>query len=643
MAGLRKAWRMTVTMAAATMLTAWPSARGQDLPAGLASVPADSEVVVIIANPQALDQKVADLAGKMGVSDPSMQSPLAHLKQEIGLVEGVKDDAAWIVVVQDVPMSPKPEDEIQEIERDMPVMLLAPVTDYQAFLKNFEASASDQGVTEVSMPDGTLGYVKEIQGGYALLGASKKLVTSFEPAGGAAQAIKARIGAAGVAALGRSDVAVVLNMERLGPKLQQEMKKAMEEARERGEVTEEYGGGPTGPISGEQATEIALSLTQIWMRDLQGAVLGADLTEQGLGLSSLGVWKPGSLMAGRFKGGLSASALMARLPKSAYLFAGAVSAKAIDLPAMLNDVTELLKDAPEPFVKMMLATVESQKMVEATAFTAELSPDFNPMMPGNPFRAISVAQSADGQTMIEAIKTALAAVGKIELPTPQTGDQEPATRPTIEAEFVPDQLQIDGTPVHLIRTRVRGGGPNTPASMMAQDAFVAASGPYTVQVNSTDATIMSDALAAVKKTDGLGVADPIAQARADYLPADPAGEFYVNPKGLETGVNMMFMMMGGQPVSLPEDLPPLTMGLNVGDGAAQGRLVMPMKTILYVSDLVRQSQAGPEEEEEEPSTAPDMQEEQPQDQDQAQTQQNDSADDSQTGGPRNPFAPAAPR
>ncbi|MCC7203484.1 MAG: hypothetical protein IT441_00260 [Phycisphaeraceae bacterium] len=643
MTGLRKPWRMTVGVAAVVMaLTAWSSARGQDLPAGLANVPADSEVVVIIANPQALDKKIADLAEKMGVSDPSMQSPLAHLKQEIGLIEGVKDDAAWLLVVQNVPMSSKPEEEIDELEEDMPAILLAPVTDYQAFLKNFDGGASQDGLTEVTMPDGTTGYVREVSGGYALLGASKQLVTSYEPAGGAAEAIKGRIGDSGVQAVGRSDVAVVLNMQTLGPKLEQEMKRAMEEAKERGEVMQEYGGGPAGPISSEKATEIALSLTQIWVRDLQGAVLGADLTDQGVGLSCQGVWKPGSVIAGRFKGGLSAGSLMARLPKTTYLFAGALSAKAIDLPAMLNDVTELLKDSPEPFVKMMLASVESQKLVESAAFTAELSPDFNPVMPGNPFRTTAVSQSADGQAIIEAIKTSLAAMGKIELPLPQAqaGPGQPTVKPTLEAEFVPNQVQIDGTQVNLIRTSVHGAGAGNATAMMAQDAFIAASGPYTVQINSTDATAMGDALAALKKTDGLGVGDPIAQARVDYLPADPAAELYLNPKGLETGVNIMFMMMGGQPVSLPEDLPPLTAGLNVGDGAAHGRLVLPMRTILYVSDLVRQTQAGPQEEE--PSTAPDTQEDSS-DQGQMDSEPSDQGDRTSPSMPRSPFSPAAPR
>ncbi|MCC7408271.1 MAG: hypothetical protein IT442_09375 [Phycisphaeraceae bacterium] len=639
MTGLRKAWRMTVTATAAMVLTIGSPSWGQDLPAGLASVPADSEVVVIIANPQALDQKVADLAEKMGVSDPSMQSPLAHLKQEIGLIEGLRDDAPWLAVIRDVPMASEPDEEIDELEEDVPVVLLAPVTDYQAFLKNFQGGAIEEGVTEVTMHDGTLGYVKELSGGYALLGVSKKLVTSFEPDSGAIETIKGRIGASGVATVGRSDVSIVLNMETLGPKLQMAMKQAMEEAKARGEITQEYGGGPAGPISGEQATEIALSLTQIWVRDLQGAVLGADLTDQGVGLSTLGVWKPGSPMAGRFKAGLSASSLMARLPKTAYMFAGAVNAKAIDLPALINDVTELLKDSPEPFVKMILASVEAQKMVEATAFTAELSPDFNPMMPANPFRATSVAQSADGQKMVDALRSALESVGKIELPMPQADDKSPAAKPTFETEFVPDQLQIDGTQVHLIRTRVHGLPPNAPSAMMAQDAFVAASGPYTVQVNSTDATAMGDALAAVKKTDGLGVDDPIAQAREDYLPPDPAGEFYVNPKGFETGVNIMFMMMGAVPVSLPEDLPPLTAGLNVGDGAAEGRLVLPMRTILFVSDLVREAQAGSQEE---PSTEPDMQDESS-DQGQTDTQESDPSGMPPSEGPRNPFAPAAPR
>src|SRR5688572_7497104 len=120
-----------VAVVAIMLLVAPRSARAQVLQ----QVPGDSLVVIKINKLKPVSDKIAAFAKKLGLDQmqPGIADPLGSMQKQLGLTQGVDPNGEAAIVVVNGPVN----------EQQPPLLVFFPVTDYQAFLKNFAQAKTE--------------------------------------------------------------------------------------------------------------------------------------------------------------------------------------------------------------------------------------------------------------------------------------------------------------------------------------------------------------------------------------------------------------------------------------------------------------------------------------------------------------------
>jgi hypothetical protein len=126
-------------VAATVLLLAPLSARAQVLQ----QVPSDALVVIKVNKLKPVSDKMAAFAKKLGLdqAQPAMADPLGMLQKQTGLQQGVDPNGEMAIVFVNGAMN----------EQEPPLLVLVPVTDYNAFLKNFAGVKTEDQLSIVKM------------------------------------------------------------------------------------------------------------------------------------------------------------------------------------------------------------------------------------------------------------------------------------------------------------------------------------------------------------------------------------------------------------------------------------------------------------------------------------------------------------
>jgi hypothetical protein len=130
-------------------------------------VPANAMVVLKVSNLDATSKKISDLITSMGLGQmsPELADPLGWAQKSMGATEGINKSGELAIVVLD------PDAVGGDISKA--VLALLPVSDYQAFLGNYQGNKTDGDVTEVHTPDSTESSFVAHWGNYAAICQSK--------------------------------------------------------------------------------------------------------------------------------------------------------------------------------------------------------------------------------------------------------------------------------------------------------------------------------------------------------------------------------------------------------------------------------------------------------------------------------------
>ena len=202
-----------VAVAAAAILFLAPRAARAQV---LQQVPSDALVVIKINKLRPVSDKVAAFAKKLGLdqAQPAMANPLAELEKRSGISQGIDENGEAAIVFANAAMD----------QEQPPLMLLLPVSDYNAFLKNFANAKTEDQISIVQMKDQTDQTFVAKRGNYAALAAKREFLESKAPAG---------ITPAGMAAkeMTGKDVVAYVNMKtakaRILPQLKQNRAKIL--------------------------------------------------------------------------------------------------------------------------------------------------------------------------------------------------------------------------------------------------------------------------------------------------------------------------------------------------------------------------------------------------------------------------------
>jgi hypothetical protein len=608
--------RRTGLAAAAVLLAALlapplaPAAEAEaDSPWSMSS--SEAELIVAIPRPAELSQQLAALAAASGLDAyaPELASGWDTLKRQMDITEGVDDERPMLLVVQGLAAS---LDAYARGDASVPpptAFLLVPVQDYDAFVTPLGGQA-DQKPTAITL-NGSDGFAGP-RDGYAVLGEDAERVRGYAPAEGG-PAMLGTFGALASASLAAGDAMVAVDLAKLGPGLVGAMQTMGEAARQ------EMAGGMQGvpPAFADATAGFIDGYFNTLGTIAQGGeamLVSLDVRRDGVTLDAVMGLKDGSELAGFFpdpseqpEGGASATDLLAALPGQPYLYATAVDAGGLAIGPLIDRLTAALGGEGEA-AGMMTAYLQSFEMFRnaqagATAFYV---PQPAAMMTGGFFTSLTVYQVDDAKAFLDQQKQAIEQLAELRVPLPATADGRPAGELTFQAEYRPKALVLEGVEVDQYQVKTV-----LPPAMMqqfgplsalmgnsGQTGYLAAKGDKVLVTTVTDPQLITRGLRAVDADAGLGRDDEIATLRDAQLPDRPWVQAYVSLGGMVQTVNPFLPMLlpQGQPVRVPDDLPPLALGGTSDGQALLLRTVVPADLVRFgveTYETLRPDQADP--------------------------------------------------
>jgi len=172
-----------------------------DVPDVLDRVPADIPVVITIGNVNTFFDQAEAITQALQVEDAVTQLAMARAMLSL---PGVNADGSAAIAVISV--------ENMEESEEPPTVILMPVNDYNALVTGL--GGTGEGVESLDL-QGTDIFVKDVGEGFAVVGPTEDLVSSFDATAGQAGAHEASMGAIGQQMAGDDTVLIIANMDEL--------------------------------------------------------------------------------------------------------------------------------------------------------------------------------------------------------------------------------------------------------------------------------------------------------------------------------------------------------------------------------------------------------------------------------------------
>lgn len=564
----------TATVALVLALIAASSARAQVMD----QVPADALVVLRVKNLQATSGKFGKFLTDLGVAAmvPGMDDPLKMLQQKLNIQQGLNAAGDMAFVYRDPAVSGEREDKS--------VVILIPVTDYKAFVGNFQNPKEEAGVTEVAMPEGAEpGYLAN-WGSFAALSPSKAVVS-----GKPAQMLKLA-GEVAKKELDTKDVVLFANVIGLRGKFLPELQKGkeqilaqVEQGAQREQKTARF-----APVIKAVVSQI-IAIGETALRDTDAATIGLNFGAEGISLSFMGEFQPASYLATTVGGMANTNqALLKGLPSGKYLLYGG----SVNNPATAQ---KILEDFTAPIVKEVDALGPEFKPVHDYVDAlkqyvgANKSSTFGLLAPsGNlgaepiiQFMTVATGDSAkmreSQQKMVTCQEQAMQAFGM------------PAG--AMKATVTPAAKTVDGVTFDTIVTSV---DPNSNDPMVQQQVQVMSMmygpggmnmligdvGGALLSASGVSDQTLTSAIAAVK--GGQSPLSDLAGVKSvgANLPKNRLMEIYVPVDELATtGLTYARQFGAGINIQLPPDLPPIGAALSTEPNAMRFDVYVPSSLV----------------------------------------------------------------
>ncbi len=471
------------------------------------------------------------------------------------------------------------------------VLMLVPVSDYKAFVEALKGNAAD-AVAEVTFNMGEAGaedvdgadadmnkaFVRNIGGGYALMGPSKSTVADFKPVEGKLKAHSEFLGATGRKIAEESLVLAIGNIA--------EMKD---------DISGTFSGLDKNPQiamatagAGDQAKKGLATIEMVannFARDARVGIVGVGLDEKGIWIDFAIQFKDGSELAGFFQDKGNVAPIVDRLPNQTFVTMIALDTAGTGMKKLLG---EIAKSGGEEAAAMMSGLNTADKM-----------DGFGWMMGASPAGLMGLFSSTSSFTMVKDPQAYLAEVKK----SYEAMDGKKIAGMTYKSVYTPEASSIDGVKVDNY-TVTQTPDPNDPDAQQALmlQSMMGGGGPTTglyapveggvVATYSKNNLLMKEAINTAKTAKGVSTTDDVKMLQA-YLPADRTMEGYIGVKPvMEMALGAMMMFGMEMDVQLPEKITPIAFGATTSDGAFRARVFVPHDVIAAVGELGKTMQEG---------------------------------------------------
>jgi hypothetical protein len=532
----------------------------------LEQVPSDAIVVVKINHLQDTSTKLAALMQALGVTDfaPAMADPLGSLENQGGMVNGIDKTGDAAIVVTSAAWAGMNAPGAQP-----PVLILAPVTDYKAFLANTTVVSTDGDMSTVHFKsqgaDTNQNMYVENWGTFAAVSSTKDTL-SKKPDG-------MKITGAAAKEMAEKDIAVYVNM----PAVKEKALPQMQTGRDALETQLQKTMGTDATdnktlIMKSVVNQLFVDATQ-FLTDAQAQTFGFTIGKNGVTGTALTEFAPDSFWGKTMtQVKVTDQPILNGLPAQKYLvYGGMVADPQVAGPVFDNLIGSVDKDMATmgdagksvqqtlDSYKAMVGSVERQSM-------GMVAPS-GQMGQGALFQMIAITHG-------DAAKLKAAQIQQFQSQQDMMATLGVPNSDMMKASVTPAAKTVDGVSFDLLQMKPAQN--NTPQAMQVAQMMNIMYGPaglslyagvvdpklLVVVLDGSDDLISTTIASAKADTDVLSTTDPIKLVDAE-LPKTRAAVFYV-PLDVIISTAVSYARQFGfpMPVQIPPNLPPI--GVTVG-------------------------------------------------------------------------------
>ncbi len=557
-------------------------------------IPSDALFAVKVNGIQAVADDFAALAKEWGLDqmEPKFADPIQSLKDESDKTAGIDFDgeAAFYAPTG------------ADFEGDSPpFVFLVPVSDFDAFLTNFENLRDEDGMKVGQAESGDDVYIKQM-GDYAAIAPMGEL---FAMGGDLGLAMDGPTGEA----FADEDVTVYANFSALAPVLEAAIADAggKEKVIEELEKAFEDGDVPEGLIKYKPVARAAanqgFTVVESFLRDAEAATVSVDLNpEAGIVAGVLAQFKDGSYLADTFGDMKSADgSLLTGLPESTYLVFGGSTADP-------EEGMKLFEDLAGP----VIAELQQAGGNEVLGEYIDQIRTFISSGTGGRFGLFAPDTAAIGRApLIQQVTIQMGDSEKLMGATRKLGEMGPELMKSFAAEageagdmpqmsvtFEDEAKVIEGVSFTKASTQLPTNdpmqgmamqfifGPEGQTSYMAavdEDVFLNVGGLSDEKIAAVIAAVREEA----------SPLDDVVESLVAELPAERSGVAFIHVAEIaRAGLGAAQAFGQAPPVQIPQNLPPIGIAVGPDDNSLRAGVIVPKDLVSAMIVTALQVQQG---------------------------------------------------
>lgn len=461
------------------------------------------------------------------------------------------------------------------------VVLLVPVTDYNAFAQSF--GGTGEGLESVEF-QGENVSMKDVGGGYAAVGPVEAAVGAFEAVEGAWAQHQATMGARGSSLAGDQSIVVSVAVDAFA----EQMLEAWAEGSKQMQQMAQFGGAQADQIQGQ--IDMIDQVVNNFARDGERGLVGITLDGRGVSVDLAANFKEGSELAAFFAASNSTADTFAKLPGGEYIGAWSMNMTGAGIRELMTNMSK----AGQGMNQGMPGMDFTKLMGDADSMAQVIG--YNPagLMGGIFPYTTMVIETGDANALIQSYGETIAGMNDQEangLLLTSSFDANATDVGGVQAygwsvSMMPDMDNENAMQMQMMLPMLFGGGSNGPSG------YVAAADDSTVVMTYTrTGDVLNRAVSAARDGGNLATNDLLA-AQAERLPAESFMVGYVDFGTIARAALPMVGMFAPEAaaIEVPRALSPIAFAASAEGGSMSFRTVVPMDLISTTIQIVESFQ-----------------------------------------------------
>ncbi|MEM6334096.1 MAG: hypothetical protein AAF823_12240 [Planctomycetota bacterium] len=551
--------------------------------------PQDAELVVVVPNPQAVSDRIAELSKTLNVLAPGAANPMRQIMDAMGNPEGVATDRPLVIALEDIAdyvnqQAPQSE----QLAEEPLTITFVPVQDYGRFAASLGATSAD-GISAVVLADGTEAFVTQVDD-YAAMANNEDQLAAYEPSDRTARLLET-VGPYAERLADNAHAMAVIDTQAVGPAIKQIL-----------DATTAQPDLEDAPEEFKATMQAQMAMTSVFVEgllDADATLVSIDLGKDALKLAMATKFPAGSTGAATFIG-KPANPLahqLRDLPAKPYFMAIAMDLAGIDPTTLLNQFVDATPEQADAQRVQLEAAADMAALINAGA-TVFYVPDQPAMNPAGFVNAATVYDVDDVDALVDAFADITEQMDGTTQPIPVPGpDGQLATADIVtRAALNRDAVEIEGVSLaewtyaqEMPPELMQAMGPMAAFAQTNMSGYIGGTDGRVVLTSNPDVAMAKAILA--PNTEILAADPPLATAMDNRTTPDAAVSGYVSFQGIAGMANNFLPMFGMPPIDVPADLPPLSFDLGADTAQLVVELTLPTQTLDFVAAEAQKLQA----------------------------------------------------